>query len=82
MGPKLTQGEDGKYSISLEFIKGMLEWYKTGKPLPKRFVEIALPQELSGLIDCSSDTYGKSFWVLTSNLQRSRAWWISTSRRV
>ena len=40
MGPKLTQGEDGKYSISLEFIKGMLEWFKNGKPLPKRFVRM------------------------------------------
>jgi hypothetical protein len=41
-GPKLTL-ENGKYSITLEFIKGMIEWFKAGKALPKRYVwEIVL----------------------------------------
>ncbi|KAF8070643.1 phosphoprotein phosphatase [Lyophyllum atratum] len=41
-GPKLTL-ENGKYSITLEFIKAMIEWFKDGKMLPKRYVwEIVL----------------------------------------
>ena len=40
-GPKLTHSEDG-YSISLDFIKGMLEWYKAGKSLPKRLVSLCI----------------------------------------
>ena len=38
-GPKLPQGEDGKYTIDLNFIKEMLEWFKEGKTLPRRPVE-------------------------------------------
>jgi serine/threonine-protein phosphatase 5 len=37
-GPKLPKSDNGKYSVSLDFIKGMLEWFKTGKALPKRSV--------------------------------------------
>ncbi|KAG5648620.1 hypothetical protein DXG03_003231 [Asterophora parasitica] len=41
-GPKLAQ-EDGKFKITLEFIKAMIEWFKEGKMLPKRYVwEIVL----------------------------------------
>jgi len=41
-GPKLTH-ENGKYSITGEFIKAMIEWFKDGKMLPKRYVwEIVL----------------------------------------
>ncbi|KAF5380456.1 hypothetical protein D9615_004597 [Tricholomella constricta] len=41
-GPKLTL-EDGKYRITHEFIKAMIEWFKDGKMLPKRYVwEIVL----------------------------------------
>ncbi|GLB37620.1 putative PPP5 TPR repeat region [Lyophyllum shimeji] len=41
-GPKLTY-ENGKYSITHEFIKAMIEWFKEGKTLPKRYVwEIVL----------------------------------------
>lgn len=41
-GPKLLQ-EDGKYQISLEFVQQMIEWYKDGKSLPRRYVwEIVL----------------------------------------
>ncbi|KAK0225893.1 phosphoprotein phosphatase [Armillaria fumosa] len=41
-GPKLTL-TDGKYGITLSFIKDMIEWFKNGKTLPKRYVwEIVL----------------------------------------
>lgn len=36
-GPKLTY-ENGKYSINQQFIKDMIEWFKNGKTLPKRYV--------------------------------------------
>lgn len=36
-GPKLDY-ENGKYSITHEFIKGMIEWFKQGKTIPKRYV--------------------------------------------
>lgn len=41
-GPVLPQ-EDGKYHITIEFIREMIEWFKAGKALPKRYVwEIVL----------------------------------------
>jgi serine/threonine-protein phosphatase 5 len=41
-GPKLDE-EDGKYRITEEFIKAMIDWFKAGKTLPKRYVwEIVL----------------------------------------
>ncbi|KAG5638877.1 hypothetical protein H0H81_009180 [Sphagnurus paluster] len=41
-GPQLTL-EDGKYKITHAFIKAMIEWFKDGKTLPKRYVwEIVL----------------------------------------
>lgn len=41
-GPRLTL-EDGKYNITHEFIKSMIQWFKDGKALPKRYVwEIVL----------------------------------------
>ncbi|KAF4598226.1 hypothetical protein EYR38_006622 [Pleurotus pulmonarius] len=42
-GPQLPKSEDGKYSIDKEFIQGMIQWFKDGKALPKRYVwEIVL----------------------------------------
>lgn len=42
-GPKLPQDEDGIYTITLEFVRAMIEWFKDGKALPKRYVwEIVL----------------------------------------
>ena len=42
-GPKLPQDEDGKYTITLEFVRAMIKWFKDGKALPKRYVwEIVL----------------------------------------
>lgn len=42
IGPQLPY-EEGKYKISLEFIRSMIQWFKDGKTLPKRYVwEIAL----------------------------------------
>lgn len=43
-GPKLPQNEDGQYVITLDFVKEMMEWFKAGKALPRRFVvhDIAL----------------------------------------
>lgn len=41
-GPKLEE-VDGKYNITEAFIQGMIEWFKAGKTLPKRYVwEIVL----------------------------------------
>jgi len=41
-GPKLPF-EDGKYEITLQFVREMIQWFKNGKTLPKRYVwEIAL----------------------------------------
>jgi serine/threonine-protein phosphatase 5 len=41
-GPKLPFA-DGKYSITHEFVKEMIQWFKDGKALPKRYVwEIVL----------------------------------------
>lgn len=36
-GPQLDQ-EDGKYKITYDFIKAMIQWFKDGKTLPKRYV--------------------------------------------
>ncbi|KAG6920286.1 hypothetical protein DXG01_005055 [Tephrocybe rancida] len=41
-GPKLDL-ENGKYIVTYDFIKSMIQWFKDGKPLPKRYVwEIVL----------------------------------------
>jgi serine/threonine-protein phosphatase 5 len=41
-GPKL-EFENGKYSITQRFIKDMINWFKDGKTIPKRYVwEIVL----------------------------------------
>lgn len=36
-GPQLSTGDDGKYVMTEEFIKGMIEWFKAGKNLPRRY---------------------------------------------
>lgn len=42
-GPKLPVVEEGKFGIDLAFIASMIEWFKDGKSLPKRYVwEIVL----------------------------------------
>lgn len=42
-GPKLDMTEDGKHTITQEFISAMLEWFKEGKKLSRRYVwEIVL----------------------------------------
>ncbi|KAI0958829.1 hypothetical protein AcV7_004535 [Taiwanofungus camphoratus] len=42
-GPKLPVIEGGKFGIHLEFIIGMIQWFKDGKALPRRYVwEIVL----------------------------------------
>ncbi|KAI0051921.1 protein phosphatase 5, partial [Auriscalpium vulgare] len=41
-GPKL-EVVDGKYQVTLEFVRAMIQWFKDGKALPKRYVwEIVL----------------------------------------
>ncbi|KZV73299.1 Metallo-dependent phosphatase [Peniophora sp. CONT] len=41
-GPTLPE-QNGKYSITLDFVEGMIAWFKEGKTLPKRYVwEIVL----------------------------------------
>lgn len=42
-GPKLETTDDGKYKITIEFIRSMLQWFKDGKTLPRRYAwEITL----------------------------------------
>ncbi|TFY81347.1 hypothetical protein EWM64_g2659 [Hericium alpestre] len=42
-GPKLEVDESGKYHITLEFLRSMIQWFKDGKALPRRYVwEIVL----------------------------------------
>ncbi len=36
-GPKLERTDDGKYNISIEFIRSMIQWFKDGKTLPRRY---------------------------------------------
>ena len=36
-GPKLEKTDDGKYEITIEFIRSMIQWYKDGKTLPRRY---------------------------------------------
>lgn len=42
-GPKLETLEGGKFSITFDFVKAMIQWFKDGKALPRRYVwEIVL----------------------------------------
>jgi len=42
-GPKLDSLDDGKFGISLQFVRSMIQWFKDGKTLPRRYVwEIVL----------------------------------------
>jgi serine/threonine-protein phosphatase 5 len=42
-GPTLETTDDGKYKITIEFIRSMLQWFKDGKTLPRRYAwEITL----------------------------------------
>jgi hypothetical protein len=42
-GPKLEELEGNKYAVTLEFIDAMIQWFKDGKTLPRRYVwEIVL----------------------------------------
>jgi serine/threonine-protein phosphatase 5 len=42
-GPKLDVDDEGVYQITATFVKEMIEWFKLGKALPKRYVwEICL----------------------------------------
>ena len=36
-GPQLSTGDDGKYVMTEDFIKGMIDWFKSGKNLPRRY---------------------------------------------
>ena len=36
-GPKLEKTNDGKYAITIEFIRSMIQWFKDGKTLPRRY---------------------------------------------
>ena len=39
----METAEDGKYTITLEFVQAMIQWFKDGKALPRRYVwEIVL----------------------------------------
>ncbi|KAI0675292.1 Metallo-dependent phosphatase-like protein [Trametes maxima] len=42
-GPVLPKTEDGKFTIDLEFVRNMIQWFKDGKTIPRRYVwEIVL----------------------------------------
>ena len=42
-GPKLETTDDGKFKISIEYIRSMMQWFKDGKTLPRRYAwEIVL----------------------------------------
>ncbi|KAI0780072.1 Metallo-dependent phosphatase-like protein [Fomes fomentarius] len=42
-GPVLPTTDDGKYTVNIEFVRKMIEWFKEGKSIPRRYVwEIAL----------------------------------------
>lgn len=42
-GPKLETTDDGKYKITIEFIRSMMQWFKDAKALPRRYAwEIVL----------------------------------------
>lgn len=42
-GPKMQKSEDGKYAITQDFVTQMLDWFKEGKKIPRRFAwEIVL----------------------------------------
>lgn len=42
-GPKFETTENGKYKITIEFIRSMIQWFKDGKTLPRRYAwEIVL----------------------------------------
>lgn len=58
-GPKLPQRENGEYYMSREFIHAMIEYFKSGKTLPKRCVRglVWFPSSLTSIY---ADTYGKS----------------------
>ena len=36
-GPKLEKTDDGKYKITIEFIRSMIQWLKDEKTLPRRY---------------------------------------------
>jgi len=36
-GPKLETTDDGKYRITIEFIRSIIQWFKDGKALPRRY---------------------------------------------
>jgi PPP5 TPR repeat region len=36
-GPKLETTDDGNYRITIEFIRSMIQWFKNGKTLPRRY---------------------------------------------
>jgi hypothetical protein len=42
-GPQLDTTDDGKYKITMEFIRSMIQWFKDGNMLPRRYAwEIVL----------------------------------------
>ncbi|KAI0374053.1 protein phosphatase 5, partial [Pilatotrama ljubarskyi] len=42
-GPVLPTNDEGKYAINAEFVRNMIQWFKEGKSIPRRYVwEIVL----------------------------------------
>lgn len=79
-GPRLETTDDGKSKITMEFIRSMMEWFKDGKMLPRRYAwEIVLGAhdhfvkeeslvdvklEKGVTIDVIGDVHGQFFDVL------------------
>jgi serine/threonine-protein phosphatase 5 len=79
-GPRLETTDDGKFKITMEFIRSMMQWFKDGKTLPRRYAwEIALGAhdhfvkeeslvdvkvEKDVTIDVIGDVHGQFFDVL------------------
>jgi len=79
-GPRLETTDDGKFKITIEFIRSMIQWFKDGKALPRRYAwEIVLGAhdhfvkeeslvdvkvEKGVTIDVIGDVHGQFFDVL------------------
>ncbi|KAI9461247.1 phosphoprotein phosphatase [Lactarius psammicola] len=66
-GPKLETTDDGKFTITIEFIRSMMQWFKDGKTLPRRYaweieeslVDVKVEKGIT--IDVIGDVHGQFF---------------------
>ncbi len=36
-GPVLPTNDDGKFTINVQFVRDMIQWFKDGKSIPRRY---------------------------------------------